>query len=69
VGAYTVRIGNSAGGGGFNGYMNELRIYQRAITPIELQMLWNMGMSSSAYTIIDPSAMVMYYPINMGGVY
>jgi hypothetical protein len=69
VGAYTVRIGNNAGGGGFNGYMNELRIYQRAITPIELQMLWNMGMSSSAYTIIDPIAMVMYYPINMGGVY
>ena len=69
VGAYSVRIGNSAVGGGFNGYMNELRIYQRAISPIELQMLWNMGMTSSAYTVIDPSAMIMYYPINMGSVY
>jgi len=69
VGAYSVRLGNSAGGGGFNGYMNELRIYQRAILPIEVQMLWNMGMSSSAYTVIDPSAMIMYYPMNMGGIY
>ena len=69
VGAYSVKIGNSAVGGGFNGYMNELRIYQRAISPIELQMLWNMGMTTSAYTIIDPSAMIMYYPVNMGGIY
>jgi hypothetical protein len=69
VGAYSVQLGNSTGGGGFNGYMNELRIYQRAISSTEIQMLWNMGMSSSAYTIIDPNAMIMYYPMNMGGVY
>jgi len=67
AGSYTVRVGN--GTQGMTGYVDEVRVYGRTLSALEVRQVWNLGASSTAYAVVDPTGMVMYYPFNMGSMY
>jgi len=67
AGTYTVRVGD--GTRGLLGYVDDIRAYGRTLSTMEVQQVWNLGASSTAFSVVDPTGMVMYYPFNMGGVY
>ena len=56
---------NSAGKlGYFQGYMEDFRAYNRALSPQDIFALWSYGFSTKSYSnLIDPLALGMYYPM------
>ena len=59
---------NSAGKlGFFQGYMDDFRVYNRALSQNDIFALWSYGFSKNSYAnLIDPSGMGMYYPMEQG---
>ena len=65
--------GNGLGLGYFNGYIDDFRVYTRAISNADVFSLWNYGlqmMGTTANTqyanLIDPSAIQIYYSFDQG---
>ena len=59
---------NSAGKlGFFQGYMDDFRVYNRALSQNDIFALWSYGFSKNSYAnLIDPLSLGMYYPMEQG---
>ena len=59
---------NSAGKlGYFQGYMEDFRAYNRALSQQDIFALWSYGFSTKSYSnLIDPLSLGMYYPMEQG---
>jgi Concanavalin A-like lectin/glucanases superfamily len=58
----------SAGLGSYNGYLDDIRVYTRALSSQDVAAVWNYGTSSlQKYgNLIDPASMQVYYPFEQG---
>jgi hypothetical protein len=55
--------------GYFAGYLDDFRVYNRALTAPDVMSLWTYGFASTQYTnVIDPMGLGVYYPFDQGGV-
>ena len=53
--------------GYFAGYMDDFRVYNRALSVQDILSLWNYGFASNQYAnVIDMSGLGMYYPFDQG---
>ena len=70
AGSYTNNsIGYDGGGSAYyNGYVDDVRVYGRALSAIEVAGLSTSAASTATvvYGLIDPGGMVMYYPFDSG---
>ena len=59
---------NRAGNlGYFRGYMEDFRVYNRALSQQDIFALWSYGFSTKSYSnLIDPLSLGMYYPMEQG---
>ena len=61
---------NTAGAlGYFAGYLDDFRVYNRALTAPDVLSLWSYGFAATQYAnVIDPSGLGAYYPFDQGSV-
>jgi len=66
----SVTLGNAAsiGLGNYSGFMDDFRVYTRALSLKDVGALWNYGMISQAKfgNIINPTSLQIYYPFDQG---
>jgi len=63
---YGGAAGVAAGWSYFTGYIDDFRVYTRALTTNDVAALWNYGTEVNYGNLIDPVGLQIYYPFDQG---
>ena len=64
IGNYVLSIGSSK----FAGNVTDIRVYSRVLSPMEISMVWNIGVVNIIGGLVDNYGMVCYYKWDYGSV-